>query len=447
MLSIRLSIFLVPHCLLLFLKVLILLNLFNNKFIVVEALNNGLARTPPMGWLSWERFKCQIDCHQGDNESGDGFAECISENLFKQIADVIVHDGYRDAGYNHINIDDCWSKKARELESGDLLPDPERFPSGMKQLADYMHQRGLKLGIYQNLGHRTCMNYPGIIDHMEQDLKSFLEWDIDWIKLDACFTSPSKLNDGYLKFRKLIDQIKRPIIFSCSWPYYQIFSRKEHIVPAWSLISMNCNLFRVYHDTTTNWLMLQKIIDFMGDHQNIFRKIIKPGSWPDPDMLMIGNPGLTVDQAQSHMAFWCMLPAPLLMSNDPRKIDYRFKNILLNKNAIAINQDEQGHPAERFLHNKAMDLWIRKLTNDCLAVLILNRRTKKKLRINISLGNILPNEMAQKDAIEIQNVFTNETINFEREKFGQKKFKIQIRKILPPCGCLFLRLKPSSKKS
>lgn len=148
-----------------------------------------------------------------------------------------------------------------------------------------MHKHDLKLGIYQNFGRRTCMGYPGIMGHMEQDIKTFADWDVDMIKLDACFIAPTKLDKAYLKFRQLVDDTKKPILLSCSWPYYQLFASKVHIVPNWDLISMNCNIFRVFHDVSANWKIIQMIIDFMGDHQQIFHRVTGVGSWPDPDMV------------------------------------------------------------------------------------------------------------------------------------------------------------------
>ena len=149
-----------------------------------------------------------------------------------------------------------------------------------------MHKHDLKLGIYQNYGHRTCMGYPGILGHEQQDIQSFADWKIDMIKLDACFTPKlTQLDNGYLKFRQMVEKTKRPIVISCSWPYYQLFAPKIHIVPKWDLISLNCNLFRVFHDINSNWKMIQKVIDFMGDNQQIFGRITGPGSWPDPDMV------------------------------------------------------------------------------------------------------------------------------------------------------------------
>ncbi|KAH7646711.1 hypothetical protein HUG17_2249 [Dermatophagoides farinae] len=399
-----------------------------------------------MGWLSWERFKCQINCHHYDDtnhNNNNKLAGCISENLFTQIADTLVERGYQRAGYDRINIDDCWSKKSRELDDGHLLPDPDRFPNGIKYLADYMHERGLKLGMYQNYGHRTCMGYPGILGHLEQDVQTFADWDVDMIKLDACFSpKTSQLDSGYMKFRKIVDKTKRPMIISCSWPYYQVFASKVHIIPKWDLISMNCNLFRVFHDITSNWKVIQKIIDFMGDNQQIFRAITGPGSWPDPDMLMIGNVGLSVAQAESQMAIWCILPAPLFMSNDPRVMEPEFEKILLNSDAISINQDVNGEPGERFFHNTTMDLWRRSLSENQMALVILNRDFNQDLQISIPLEQIESNAFQHYQHVQVLNIFSNEKYQIRRQRMADNRTETYIKVIVEPTGCVFLKLTP-----
>ncbi|KAL2309143.1 hypothetical protein Nmel_005326, partial [Mimus melanotis] len=153
------------------------------------ALENGLARTPPMGWMSWERFRCNVDC-QADPRN------CISEQLFFEMADRLAEDGWRELGYEYINIDDCWSAKQRDA-AGQLAPDPKRFPSGIKALADYVHARGLKLGIYGDLGVFTCGGYPGtMLEHVKQDAQTFAAWGVDMLKLDGCYSSAEEQAKG-----------------------------------------------------------------------------------------------------------------------------------------------------------------------------------------------------------------------------------------------------------
>ena len=177
------------------------------------ALENGLSRTPPMGWMSWERYLCNIDC-QTYPES------CISEGLFKRMGDLLVSEGYADAGYVQVNIDDCWSTLERDPETDDIMPDPDRFPSGIKSLAKYMHDKDLKLGLYSDIGTKTCGGYVGMQDHLEQDANLFASWDIDMLKVDGCYQDPSMMWDTYPELSRALNATGRPIVYSCSWPAY-----------------------------------------------------------------------------------------------------------------------------------------------------------------------------------------------------------------------------------
>ncbi|XP_076328415.1 alpha-N-acetylgalactosaminidase-like isoform X2 [Tachypleus tridentatus] len=335
----------------------------------VQALNNGLALTPPMGWLAWERFRCNVDCkNHPDN--------CISEKLFMEMADRIVRDGFKDAGYEYINIDDCWMKQKREPH-GRLEPDPERFPNGIKFLADYVHSKGLKLGIYQDYGTHTCMGYPGLVGYMEQDAKTFAEWGVDMLKLDGCNSHPKDMDKGYILMGNYLNQTGRPMVYSCSWPFYQLHIGME---PNYTLISKHCNLWRNFDDIQDSWDSIMKIIDFYGDNQEVLVPHAGPGHWNDPDMIIIGNYGLSYDQAKVQMAMWAVLAAPLLMSNDLRKLHPEFKEILLNKDIIAVNQDPLGIQGKRIFKKQSIEIWKKPITPVIgeyfsFALLFLNRRT------------------------------------------------------------------------
>ncbi|XP_063664050.1 alpha-N-acetylgalactosaminidase isoform X9 [Pan troglodytes] len=176
-------------------------------------LDNGLLQTPPMGWLAWERFRCNINCDEDPKN-------CISERLFMEMADRMAQDGWRDMGYTYLNIDDCWIG-GRDA-SGCLMPDPKRFPHGIPFLADYVHSLGLKLGIYADMGNFTCMGYPGTtLDKVVQDAQTFAEWKVDMLKLDGCFSTPEERAQGYPKMAAALNATGRPIAFSCSWPAYE----------------------------------------------------------------------------------------------------------------------------------------------------------------------------------------------------------------------------------
>jgi len=370
------------------------------KFTVIQCLDNGLARTPPMGWLAWERFQCNVRCDINPHN-------CIREELFMEMADRLVKDGYRDVGYKYINIDDCWMNLARSID-GNLYPDAKRFSKGIKFLADYMHSRGLKLGIYQDFGHHTCMGYPGIIGHMKQDVELFASWEVDMVKLDACNSHPNQMDRGYIEFGILLNQTKRPMVYSCSWPYYQLLIQME---PKYEWIAHHCNMWRTFHDIKDSWHSIENVIDFFGDNQEVLSVYTGPSHWNDPDMLMIGNFNLTPGQSRAQMAVWCILPAPLLMSNDLRDIKPIFRDILLNKKAIAINQDPLGLPGKRIYKKQFIEVWKRPISpiaaNDTShALLFLNRHfTGKSVRF-------LFEDLAlkSKNGYFVTSVFTNKTI-------------------------------------
>ena len=181
---------------------------------ITNGLDNGLSLTPPMGWLTWERFRCNIDCENDPNN-------CISENLIREQAQMMVKKGYLDAGYEYIIVDDCWLAPTRD-ENNKLQPDPKRFPSGIRELADFVHSLGLKFGIYEDYGTLTCGGYPGSIDHLQLDAQTFADWTVDYVKLDGCYADEKQMDQGYPLFGKYLNETNRPMVYSCSWPAYQV---------------------------------------------------------------------------------------------------------------------------------------------------------------------------------------------------------------------------------
>lgn len=331
-------------------------------------MDNGVARTPPMGWLSWERFLCNIDCKRDPNN-------CINEQLYKDMADRLAADGYRDAGYEYVNIDDCWMSKTRDA-NGRLQPDPERFPSGIKALADYVHAKGLKLGIYQDCGTKTCAGYPGSFGHFDTDAQTYAEWEVDMLKLDGCYAQPKDMDKIYPDMTKALNKTGRPMVFSCSWPDYQ---RATGMKPNYKMIAKFCNLWRNFDDIADSWNSVTSIIDYYAKAQDDMIPAAGPGNWNDPDMLIIGNFGLSVDQAKTQMAIWAILAAPLLMSNDLRDIRPEYKEILLNKDIIAINQDPMGIMGKKVYEQSQVSFWIRpvlptKGNSSSYAVVVASRR-------------------------------------------------------------------------
>ncbi|KAH8041523.1 hypothetical protein HPB51_016968 [Rhipicephalus microplus] len=239
----------------------------------VLGLENGLARTPPMGWLAWERFLCNIDCV-------DDPENCVSERLFKEMGDAFVMHGYREVGYKYVNIDDCWMANQRDA-SGRLQANRTRFPNGIKHLANFLHSRGLKLGIYGDVGTKTCEEYPGSKKHLLLDAQTFAEWDVDMVKMDGCFANITEYRKLYPDFGDAINKTGRPMVYSCSWPAYQVFS---NVTPNYTLIGHHCNMWRNYVDIADSWRSVEKIIDYYAKNQEALVAAAAPGRWNDPDM-------------------------------------------------------------------------------------------------------------------------------------------------------------------
>ncbi|XP_062998135.1 alpha-galactosidase A [Elgaria multicarinata webbii] len=326
-------------------------------------LDNGLARTPPMGWLHWERFLCQTDCAQEPRN-------CISEQLFMQMADLMASDGWRDVGYQYLCIDDCWMAPTRDKQ-GRLQPDPDRFPSGISKLADYVHSKGLKLGIYADAGNETCAGFPGSYGYYELDADTFAGWGVDLVKFDGCNVGTLELlAEGYKNMSWALNKTGRSIVYSCEWPLYQRPLQK----PNYTEIKQYCNYWRNYFDITDAWTSVKNILDWTSSHQDSIVDIAGPGGWNDPDMLVIGDFGLSCDQQVTQMALWAMMAAPLLMSNDLRRISPRAKALLQNKEVIAINQDPLGKQGYRITKDGNFELWERPLSGGAFAIAVLNRQ-------------------------------------------------------------------------
>lgn len=310
------------------------------------ALNNGLALTPPMGWLSWERYRCNTDCvNDPDN--------CISEQLYRSMADLLVSKGFKDKGYEYVNVDDCWMSKQRDA-NGSLVPDPDRFPNGIKGLADYVHSKGLKLGIYEDFGTFTCGGYPGSKFYLEQDANTFASWGVDMVKLDGCYTNLEDMAYGYPIMEFYLNRTGRPMLYSCSWPAYVVFNKQ---IPDYEKIAATCNIWRNYADIQDSWDSVKGILDFYGNDTGNFSQVAGPGNFNDPDMLIIGDYSLSYDQERVQMALWSIMSAPLLMSNDLRTVSSQAVQLLQNENLIRVNQDPNGIQGRRIKKAGAFEVW------------------------------------------------------------------------------------------
>lgn len=316
----------------------------------------NLALTPPMGWNSWNKFACNID-----------------ENLIKAIADQMVESGLRDAGYIYLNLDDCWHGERDSL--GFIQADPVKFPSGIRALADYVHSKGLKIGIYSDAGRKTCGGRPGSFGHEYQDALQYARWGIDYLKYDWCDSEDINPVGAYNLMRDALRAAGRPILFSmCEWGSSKPWEWAADTGHMWRTTGDIFNCFDCV-DKHPGWAAygVLQILDM----QNGLRKYAGPGHWNDPDMLEVGN-GQTVNEDRAHFTMWCMLAAPLILGNDIRNMTRETKDIILNKEVIALDQDSLGIQGLRFAVEDGLEFWFKPLVNDEWAFCILNRSTETK---------------------------------------------------------------------
>ncbi len=320
--------------------------------------DNGLARTPPMGWSSWNHFQTQID-----------------DATIRSIADALVATGMRDAGYVHVNIDDGWQGE-RDAE-GKLQPN-EHFPD-MKALADYVHERGLKLGIYTSPGPKSCAGYEGSYGHEEQDARTFADWGIDYVKYDWCSAGLAYDDEDmpavYQKMAEALRATGRPMVFSICQ-----YGRSE--VWRWGAAAGG-NLWRTTGDIADRWPIMAKI----GFDQDALAPHAGPGHWNDPDMLEVGNGGMTPAEYRTHLSLWALLAAPLIAGHDVRASTPETIALLTHPEVIAIDQDALGRQGRRVRANGATEVWSRPLANGRLAVGLFNKG-ETPAAIRLSLGDL-----------------------------------------------------------
>jgi alpha-galactosidase len=306
--------------------------------------SNGLAKTPPMGWNSWNKFRTKID-----------------DRTVREIADAMASNGMREAGYVYINIDDGW-QGARDA-SGVLQPNPH-FPD-MKALSAYVHGKGLKLGIYSSPGPRTCGGFEGSYGHEEIDARTWAEWGIDYLKYDWCSASrvwkDESMQAVYQRMGEALRKTGRPIVYSlCQYGRANV----QQWAPA-----VGGNLWRTTFDIRDSWDSMSGI----GFSQSELAASATPGQWNDPDMLEIGNGGMSADEYRTHFSLWALLAAPLIAGNDLRAMSDETKGVLLNREVIQINQDPLGRAASRLTTNGDTEVWVRALSGGGHAVGLFNR--------------------------------------------------------------------------
>lgn len=327
------------------------------------SLDNGLARTPPMGWNSWNKFAC-----------------AVNEQLIREMADAMVTSGMKDAGYVYLVIDDCWQID-RDAQ-GNILPDPHRFPSGMKALADYVHSRGLKFGLYSDAGTLTCQKRPGSRGYEFQDARQYAAWGVDYLKYDWCSTGTQNAPASYSIMRDALLKAGRPIVFSiCEWGTSK----------PWLWAKDVGNLWRTTGDIQDCW-DCKRDWGGMGvvhilDLQDGLESYAGPGHWNDPDMLEVGNKGMTITEYRAHFSLWCILAAPLMAGNDLRNMTNEVKEILTNREVIAVDQDSLGMQGRRVKRHGDREVWAKQLADGGRAVVLFNRGPKSQ-EISVSWTEI-----------------------------------------------------------
>lgn len=286
-----------------------------------------------------------------------------------QMADHMVADGYKDAGYEYVCIDDCWLATERDIFNR-LQPDKKRFPNGMKHVADYVHSKGLKLGIYEDFGIKTCAGFPGSEFYMELDAKTFAEWGIDLLKFDTCYSDAHDNKYGYPAMSLYLNQTGRPILFSCEWPYGEL---QQNVSSDYGPVRKYCNIWRNDWDVVDDFSSIKSTVDYYGKNNKLFQKYSGPGGFFDPDEILVGGFGMSHYQQRAQMAMWAMFSAPLIMSNDLRNISDEAKQLLLNKYIIRVDQDPLGVMATKVWEFNKLQLWVKPiLPKGSVAIVFFN---------------------------------------------------------------------------
>ncbi|GLZ38794.1 glycoside hydrolase family 27 protein [Actinokineospora sp. NBRC 105648] len=315
--------------------------------------DNGLARTPPMGWNSWNAYGCDID-----------------QDKIRAAVDALVTTGMREAGYRYVAIDDCWQADAR-TDTGALRADPTRFPDGIKALADHAHAVGLDLGLYATPGTRTCANiyagYPGrlgSLGHERQDAATFAAWGVDYLKYDWCLAEQDGVDPqaGFTLMRDALAATGRPVVYS-------VHRQPQQPVDRWR--PAVANLWRTTGDISADW---GSVLDVL-DRQVGLERYSRPGAWNDPDMLEVGNGPLTLAEDRAQFSLWALLNAPLLAGNDLTTMPESVRAVLTNPEVIAVDQDWAGTQGYRVFDDGDHEIWRKPLSGGDSAVVLLNRGT------------------------------------------------------------------------
>jgi len=388
-------------CLFIMVRVLILVAL-SALLSTVHSLENGLARKPQMGWNSWNHFGCGIN-----------------EELIRSTAKTIVDTGLAAVGYEFVNLDDCWADH-RDSETR-VIPDAKGFPSGMFALGEYIHSLGLKYGIYSDSGNKTCAGRPGSLGYEVVDALTYAAWGIDYLKYDNCFDDGIDVKVRYPPMRDALNATGRPILFSmCEWGVEDPATWAPKVGNSW----------RTTGDINDHWA------SFTGnlDQNDKWWNLAGPGQWNDPDMLEVGNGGMTNDEYQAHFSLWSLIKSPLLIGCDVTKMSNETYTILTNTEIIALSQDDLGVQGHRVSDAGDQELWAGPLFNGDVALILFNRgNTSANMTVNWSqhLGMNADTTVAIRDLVQHKDL---------------GKFASSYSAVIGPHASQTLRLSPTSAK-
>ena len=338
------------------------------------ALDNGLARSPPMGWDSWNRFGCNVD-----------------EERIRAGADALVRSGLAAAGYRYVIVDDCW-QGSRDA-SGRLLADARRFPSGMRALADYVHARGLKFGLYSDAGEFSCQHRPGSRGHERQDARMFADWGVDYLKYDWCYSRAIDAPSAYRRMHDALAATDRPIVLSiCEWGVSAPWTWAAPVGNLWRTTGdiadcFDCGPGDQASPGSGSVPMGLGVLQVL-DREASLSAAAGPGHWNDPDMLEAGNGGMSATEYRAQLSLWSMLAAPLILGNDLTHMSATVRSIVANPEVIAIDQDGASAQARRLQRSGKTEIWVKPLGDGGRAVAFLNRdrRSAKMSLASADLG-------------------------------------------------------------
>lgn len=343
----------------------------------------GLALTPPMGWNSWNTFGTGVD-----------------EKLIREMAGALSSSGMQEAGYNYIVIDDGWEAAARD-DQGNLVPDPKRFPGGMKALGDDLHSKGFKFGIHNCAGTKTCSGFPGGRGHEFQDARTYASWGVDYLKYDWCEHGTANAQETYKTMSDGLYAAGRPIVFSiCEWGNNKPWLWGQDIGHLWRTTGDITDCYDCQDIYALGWKYILKSQVGLEIHAG-------PDHWNDPDMLEVGNKGLSLAESRAHFSLWCMLAAPLMAGNDVRTMSGEIRKILTNKEVIALDQDSLGKQGYQFMEHPGKEIWVKELSAGKWAVCFFNNSDEKvQVRVHWPYLSFLKGTYEYRDLWQAKNLGT-----------------------------------------